>query len=270
MACKHPGCINHITHPCEVCGCVAGKRIVHEIICGDSLEVVKNLPYAKVIFADIPDNLNVDYEGFKDKTEINTYVKWVEKVIDIGLDNSDIFWLSYNTKYGCFQNQWLLNLEPRHRQRFFRMFYWRFTFGQHRQTDCAQGLRYLLRLKKEDVPIYPDAIRVQSARQKAGDKRADPRGRVPDDVWEFPRVVGNAKERRKWHPNQHPEALIERILKFSAVPGDTVIDMFAGTGTVHRVAKRLGMNSYSIDISPFYCQKIKEEDNGQKMDMFRK
>jgi site-specific DNA-methyltransferase (adenine-specific) len=99
-----------------------------------------------------------------------------------------------------------------------------------------------------------------SARQKCNDKRANPAGRVPDDVWEFPRVVGNAKERRSWISNQHPEALIERMILMSTQPGETVIDMFAGSGTVHRVCRRLGRNSISIDISQEYVDRIKSED----------
>lgn len=25
--CNHPGCLNHLTHPCEGCGRIAGKNI---------------------------------------------------------------------------------------------------------------------------------------------------------------------------------------------------------------------------------------------------
>lgn len=113
---------------------------------------------------------------------------------------------------------------------------------------------------RPDTKLYPNAILVPSARQlKYKDKRANPQGRVPDDVWEFPRVCGTFKERRPWHPNQHPEALIERIVKLSCVPGDLVIDMFAGTGTVNRVCKRLGIDCIGIEISEYYCEKIRNE-----------
>lgn len=29
--CDHPGCLNHVTHPCEGCGRIAGKNIKKEI-----------------------------------------------------------------------------------------------------------------------------------------------------------------------------------------------------------------------------------------------
>lgn len=32
----------------------------------------------------------------------------------------------------------------------------------------------------------PHAVRVESARQRLGDARANPAGKVPDSVWDFP------------------------------------------------------------------------------------
>jgi site-specific DNA-methyltransferase (adenine-specific) len=118
-----------------------------------------------------------------------------------------------------------------------------------------------MRASKAGVEWNADAIRVPSARQeKYNDKRANPKGRVPDDVWEFPRVCGTFKERRPWCPNQHPEALIERIILLSTKPGDLVLDFFGGTGTVHRVCKRLDRNSITTEISPTYCNMILSEE----------
>ena len=224
------------------------------IICGDCLEVLPTLPRAKMIFADPPDNLGLKYNGFDDK--IPRYMEWLWKRLWKAWDyTTDILWLSYYHKYQPNILSWVGNYDLPCRQ-----FIWRFTFGQHRQKDCGNGYRPILRLMRPGARLYPDAIRVPSKRQTLyNDKRANPKGRVPDDVWEFPRVCGTFNERRKWHPNQHPEALIERIVKFSTAPGDLVIDMFAGTGTVNRVCKRLGRSCIGIEISPFYCEKIREE-----------
>ena len=121
-----------------------------------------------------------------------------------------------------------------------------------------------MRFSRSGVTWNTGDIRVKSARQlKYKDKRANPLGRVPDDVWEFPRVCGTFHERRKWIPNQHPEALIERMVLMSTNPGDLVIDLFAGSGTVHRVCKRLGRQSISIDISQEYVDNIRREDNDE-------
>ncbi len=95
-----------------------------------------------------------------------------------------------------------------------------------------------------------------------GDARASG-PRVPDDVWEFPRVTGNSAERCPWHPTQHPLALMERIIKFSTKPGDLVLDYFMGTGTTLRSCMKLGRSCVTADISLNYCQRVAEETGCQ-------
>ena len=78
----------------------------------------------------------------------------------------------------------------------------------------------------------------------------DPRAagpRVPDDVWQFPRLVGNAAERLSEHPCQLPETLLERVIYCSTQPGDWVLDPTAGTGTTLRVAQRLGREFIGVE-----------------------
>lgn len=224
-----------------------------EILQGDCLKILPTLPKATMIWADPPDNLGVKYAGVSDKRE--NYDDWLWDIMCVGLAQSDIFWLSYYYKY---QGNVLKYASIRFTVEW-RQFIWRFTLGHHRHTDCGNGYRPILRLIRPDAKLYPDAIRVESARQKMGDKRADPRGRVPDDVWEFPRVCGTFHERKKWHPNQHPKDLLRRMVLFSTQPGDLVIDMFAGTGNMLEVCKKLGRDCIGIELSDFYCDKIREE-----------
>ncbi|MCH6587952.1 MAG: hypothetical protein IH805_06530, partial [Proteobacteria bacterium] len=125
---------------------------------------------------------------------------------------------------------------------------WRETFGQYREDRFPPGHRHLLWhvMDAENSPFYTNDIRVESQRMKDGDRRA--KGpRVPDDVWEFPRLVGNAGERIKGHPCQLPEVLLERIIRCSTQPGDVVLDPTAGTGTTLRVAQRLGRSYVGIE-----------------------
>jgi site-specific DNA-methyltransferase (adenine-specific) len=228
--------------------------IINKIICGDCLKIIPILPKATMIFADPPDNLGLKYNGYKDKISSIAYSENLISWLDTATDCSTVVWFSSYQKYlaeflfhsaGCGDA---------------KLFIWRFTFGQHNNNDCGNGYRPIIRILNQGAVLYPDAIREPSKRQTVyNDKRANPAGRVPDDVWEFSRVCGTFKERRAWHPNQHPEALIERIVKFSTKEGDLVIDMFAGTGAVNRVCKRLNRNCIGIEISKFYCDKIREE-----------
>jgi DNA modification methylase len=80
------------------------------------------------------------------------------------------------------------------------------------------------------------------------------------DVFNMPRVTGNSKQRRAWHPTQLNERLVERCLKLTTPPGGRVIDPFGGTGTTLRVCKRLGLACTLVEIDRGYCDKIAEEN----------
>ena len=236
----------------------ASQSTRNRIICGDSLGVLPTLKFAKLVFADPPDNIKAPYKGFDDHWKNpRAYKIWLERMMGIGVYNSKIFWLSFNCKHnssvwpsvGSFELGGNLVLE----------IIWRYTFGQHNKHDSTGGYRPMIRISTPEAKLYPDAIRVESWRQKHNDPRANPNGRVPDAVWEFPRVVGNAKERVKWAVTQHPQKLMERIIRLCCVPGDTVIDMFGHSFTTARVCQRLGINCISIEISEYYCRKGAKE-----------
>ena len=65
-------------------------------------------------------------------------------------------------------------------------------------------------------------------------------------MWEIGRLNGNSKE-RVGHPTQKPVAIIERFIKALSYPGATVLDFFAGSGTVGRVCINEGRNCLMCD-----------------------
>lgn len=230
--------------------------------CGDLLDrLVESKTTVPLLFADPPDNLGLAYDEFKDRMPSQSYYDWQELLIRKSLQVADSVWWSY---------YWSHDLEIKHRVRNILKFerpsvsaktlLWRYTFGQYNDNDCGSGFRFLLRLDKPSVKHRPDSIRVTSRRMQMGDPRASG-PKVPDDVWEFPRVVGNATERRGWHPTQHPEDLMRRIVLFRTDPGDTVVDLFGGTGTTLRVCEGIGRRALISEISNSYCRKICEENN---------
>jgi len=84
-------------------------------------------------------------------------------------------------------------------------------------------------------------------------------GKLPTDTWwekyvDFDRndnwwmtiVPTNSKE-RIGYPTQKPKKLVDRIVKASSLPGATVLDFFAGSGTVGASCIDLGRNFILID-----------------------
>ena len=76
-----------------------------------------------------------------------------------------------------------------------------------------------------------------------------------------------AQPLRDEHFAPFPEALVEPCILAGSRPGDTVLDMFAGSGTTMRVAERFGRNSIGIDLSQTYLKIQERRTNGVQMHM---
>lgn len=233
----------------------------HRLYHGDCLTVLRRLSGAACIFADPPDNIGLGYGEFKDRRPDDAYVAWLESCVRLFIQKAGTVWLSYNARWSFALGMIVWGLQ--------REFKWleakpcvqTFTFGQHQHGDLGNNHRPLLRLRRDDATLYPDAIRVPSWRQLHGDKRADPRGRVPGDVFDFPRVTGNSKQRRPFCPTQLHEGLVERCIALSTKEGERVIDPFGGTGTTLRVCRRVNRPCTLIEYDGGYCLNIAKEHN---------
>ena len=64
--------------------------------------------------------------------------------------------------------------------------------------------------------------------------------------------------RRKTHPTQKPEALLQRVILASSHVGDVVLDPFIGSGTTAVAAKRLGRAFVGIEREGAYAKAARE------------
>jgi len=85
----------------------------------------------------------------------------------------------------------------------------------------------------------------------SADKRNNPAGANPADIWAFTQVHGTAKERTD-HPCQFPQAMIERIVLACSNLGDVVLDPFGGSGTTGAAAIEHGRSAVLIEREPSY------------------
>jgi site-specific DNA-methyltransferase (adenine-specific) len=143
---------------------------------------------------------------------------------------------------------------------------WYYTFGQNQRKKFNRTHTHILYFtkNKERFTFNDKNIRVPSARQLIyNDKRAKSIGKIPDDVWQFPRICGTFKERIGKHPCQMPEDLLELIIITSSNEGDLVLDPFGGTGTTAVVAKKLKRNFITMEISKEYYEIIIKRLDGK-------
>ncbi|MDY7009213.1 MAG: site-specific DNA-methyltransferase [Planctomycetota bacterium] len=234
------------------------KKITpNRIIAGDCIKILSDLnePIADLIFADPPFNIGYKYDVYQDRKKYDEYYAWTEEwmrvCVEKALKPTGSFWIAIGDEYaaevriignslGLHLRNWII---------------WHYTFGQNTKRKFARSHAHLFYFVKDPkIFTFNDmAVRIPSARQTTyADKRANPTGKVPDDVWSFSRVCGTFKERVQWHPCQMPEKVLERIVSVSSNEGGLVLDPFSGSGTTCTVAARLGREYLGIDISEKY------------------
>jgi len=237
-----------------------------QLINADSLHYLRhNTRTWHTIFADPPDNIGLKYEGYKDDMPDDEYVRFLKRSLYLFVRRAETVWISFNAKWTFAMGRIVADMLESFLALEAKPCVQTFTFGQHNKHDLGNNHRPLWRIGVKGTVLWPDAILVQSCRQKCGDKRANPSGRVPGDVFDFPRVVGNSRQRRRWHPTQLHEGLIERCLLLTTPKGGRVLDPFAGTGTTLRVCKRLGFDCTLIEQDAIYCGKIAKEHKLQPL-----
>ncbi|PEZ63008.1 DNA-methyltransferase [Bacillus cereus] len=104
--------------------------------------------------------------------------------------------------------------------------------------------------KGKELPYFDlDSIRVKE--WKSIDKRNNPNGKNPTNVWDINRVAGNSKE-KVGHPCQFPVQMIERITKGWSKEGDIILDPFMGSGTTAIACLNTNRNYIGFELDSTY------------------
>ena len=228
-------------------------------------------------FADPPFNIGYEYDVYDDRRQAEEYLdwsaQWMREVVRV-LKPTGTFWLAIGDEFAA-ELKVLMQRELGLACRSWVV--WYYTFGVNCKYKFSRSHAHLFYMVKNprDFVFNADAIRVPSARQLVyGDRRANPKGRLPDDTWilrpqdapfafqpdedtwYFPRVCGTFKERAGWHGCQMPEQLLGRIIRACSPEGGTVLDPFGGSGTTLAVAKKLGRQFLGFELSEQYADQI--------------
>ena len=238
------------------------QELRNQILCGDCVEILRQTkePFADLIFADPPFNIGYRYDKYHDDKASEKYLAWTRDWIGACvrvLKPQGSFYIAIGDEYAANVKV----IADEHELVMRNWIIWHYSFGQQLKRKFARAHTHILYFVKDakDFVFHDEAVRVISDRQKKyNDKRANPAGKMPDDVWnEYPRICGTFTERTGF-PCQMPESLLARIIRASSNEGDWVLDPFCGSGTTAVVAHKLKRTYTSIDLSETYVEAAKE------------
>ncbi len=232
---------------------------IDRIICGDCLEVMKAIPGNSIhlIVTSPPYNVGISYENHNDNLAYVDYLNWMRKVwVEVkrilvkggrfALNIAPTSIKDFRPIHHDFSNQlrdmgMIMRTEIIwYKQTMRRRTAWG-SWKSPANPHIVPSWEYVLVFSKDSWTLASDS--------KEADITADEFMRFSDGFWYIP-----PESQRHGHPTPFPEELIYRLIKFYTYEGNTVLDMFGGTGTVAVVAQKTGRHFIHIDISPKYCE----------------
>ncbi len=181
------------------------KTKFDRVIQGDCVKHLQKLEDGCVdlVFADPPFNIGYDYDQYDDKRSCDDYLdwskQWITQVKRV-LSDRGSFWLAIGDEYAA-ELKVMATRELGFTCRSWVV--WYYTFGVHCTHKFTRSHAHMFYFTKhpKQFTFNTDEIRVPSARQLVyGDKRANPKGRVPDDTWIMP-PVGDPNIASQNNPN---------------------------------------------------------------------
>jgi len=235
------------------------KLPINEVICGDALSVMKQLPENSIHMSltSPPYNLGLPYDVYTDEKEYDDYRTSLKKIWEqtfrvlvdggrfalniapTGIANfrevhhdlvrdvksvgftlrTEILWYKQNMGRHTAWGSYKSPSNPH------IVPSWEYVYVFHKNTPYLEG-------NKEDIDIMAEEFQ-----------------RYSDGFWNI-----MPETRRNGHPSPFPEELIYRLVKYYTYRGNICLDMFAGSGTVALVALKTRRNFICIDISKQYCE----------------
>jgi len=227
------------------------------IITGDVLEVMAQIPDNSIHLAvtSPPYNVGKNYDNHNDRMEYQEYLDWLEKVWRetkrvlvpggrFALNIAPTGIKDFVPIHHDFTNQMRkIGMKFRteilwYKQTMLKRTAWG-SFKSPANPHIVPSWEYVLVFTKERDRLDGDP--------KNADITKEEFMNFSDGFWKI-----SPETQRNGHPAPFPEELIYRLTKFYSYKGNTVLDMFGGTGTVAVVAYKTKRHFIHIDISEEY------------------
>lgn len=245
------------------------------IINGDSLKVLNYLPKESVhlIITSPPYNLSIDYANHNDELPYEEYLAWMKQ---IWKGCKDVLVKGGRLCINIGENKRQNINTPTHSS-FIQQcselgFLYRGTIIWNKNSSakhCAWGSwqsassphivprhEYIIIFSKDDYKL--------EGKKENTDMNGDEFMEYTRSVWN----MGTESKTKIGHPAPFPLELPKRLIKFYSFQGQTVLDIFSGSGTVGVASHQLDRNFILIDNSLEYCQLAKKRIEKKMNNLF--
>ena len=165
------------------------KPYVNAVHNEDCIQAMRRMDEGEVdlAFADPPFNIGYEYDVYHDARQDDEYLAWCQdwmrEVVRV-LKPDGTFWLAIGDEYAA-ELKVLMQRELRLICRSWVV--WYYTFGVNCRNKFSRSHAHLFHMVKDPNDFTFNARRkFASPRRRQlvyGDKRANPKGRLPDDTW---------------------------------------------------------------------------------------
>jgi site-specific DNA-methyltransferase (adenine-specific)/modification methylase len=251
---------------------------INQIICGDCLEVMKDIPDNSVdlVLTDPPykisqKNLKIDrtkienrslrrngrkskelnydfgeWDHFKDRKDFLSWTEnWVKQCFRVLKDNGNFVSFFSKSEISHFED--ILNKYGHVRQ----------TIVWHKTNPVPQIFKVGF---MSSVEFMSWATKQKGAKHTFNYQLGQHHNYI-----ETPICMGNE---RKNHPTQKPIKAIIWLIKYLSNENDLILDPFIGSGTTAVACKSLGRRFIGIEISPEYCDIARKRVNATTEPLF--
>ena len=202
---------------------------IDKIICGDCLEVMKEIPDKAVdlVLTDPPYGIKRD-KGFGGAGGFNGKKPIARRQYN---DN----WDKERPSEFCFKE--ILRIGKNI-----------LIFGGNYFADILpQSKHWVVWDKLNTMPTFGDCELIWTNAKRNSVKKI---------TYQYNGLFG--KEKRRYHPTQKPVGLIKKLLEIYSKEGDLIFDPFLGSGTTAVACLELNRHFIGIELSPEYCEIAKK------------
>jgi site-specific DNA-methyltransferase (adenine-specific) len=219
---------------------------INKIICGDCLEVMKDIPDKSIdlVLTDPPYGINYQSNFRTDKftkiindNDINLNV--IKNIYRVLTENSALYLF---TRWDV-MSFWCCEIN-----RYFKI---KNVIVWYKKGGGIGDL------KGSYIYNHEFCIFAVKGKHKLQGKRIN-------DVWEINKDSVNNYQ----HPTQKPVKLFKQIIEKSSIEQDIILDPFIGSGTTAVACKSLGRRYIGIEINPEYCDIARKRVNATPKPLF--